>query len=62
MPGVTHVVTNVKLVIMHSSPFNAPLKETAAGEGGTLFGRGINPNLAVFQTILIQKPIRPQQL
>ena len=37
MPGVTHVVTNVKLVVMHSSPFHTPLKETAAGEGGNSF-------------------------
>jgi hypothetical protein len=32
--------------------FFSPLKETAAGEGVTLFGRGINPNLAVFQTTI----------
>jgi len=29
--------------------FYCPLKETAAGEGGTLFGLVIKPNLAVFQ-------------
>ena len=37
MPGVTHVVTNVKLVIVHNSPFTLPRKETAAGEGGNSF-------------------------
>jgi hypothetical protein len=34
----------------------APLKETAAGEGVTLFGWEIRPNLAVFQNILSVKP------
>jgi hypothetical protein len=37
---------------MHSPLFQAPLKETAAGEGVTLFGWGATPNLAVFQTII----------
>jgi hypothetical protein len=32
--------------------FFSPLEETAAGEGVTLFGQGINPNLAVFQTTI----------
>jgi hypothetical protein len=32
--------------------FYCSLKETAAGEGGTLFGLVIKPNLAVFQTIM----------
>jgi hypothetical protein len=41
--------------------FNAPLKETTAGEGGTLFGQGINPNLAASQNIT-SKPIRMQSL
>jgi hypothetical protein len=34
------------------SAFSSPLKETAAGEGVTLFDQGINPNLAVFQNII----------
>jgi len=34
----------------------APLKETAAGEGVTLFGWEIRPNLAVFQNIVSVKP------
>jgi hypothetical protein len=34
------------------SRFFGPFKETAAGEGVTLFSRGINPNLAVFQTTI----------
>jgi hypothetical protein len=55
---VTLVVTNIKLVIKHSSPFSRPLKETAAGEGGTLFGLGATPNLAVFQTIMSYFPDR----
>jgi len=46
---VTFVVTNMELVIMHNSPFTPPKKETAAGEGGTLFGMEIRPYLAVFQ-------------
>jgi len=37
---------------MHNSPFNHSLKETAAGEGGTLFGGVATPHLAVFQTIM----------
>ena len=32
--------------------FHAPLKETAAGEGVTLFGLLMTSDLAVFQTIL----------
>jgi hypothetical protein len=28
-----------------------PFEETAAGEGVTLFGQGINPNLAVFHKL-----------
>jgi len=32
--------------------FNAPLKETKAGEGVTLFGTVIKPFLASFQTII----------
>ena len=54
MPCVTDVVTNVKLVIVHNSPFTLPKKETAAGEGGTLFGLLMTSDLAVFQTILHQ--------
>lgn len=68
MPGVTHVVTNVKLVIMHSSPFNAPLKETAAGEGGNSFRSGdqsqpsrvsnnLNPKTNQAATTLIATPL-----
>lgn len=34
----------------------APLKETAAGEGVTLFGWEIRPNLAVFQNIISVEP------
>jgi hypothetical protein len=32
--------------------FNIPLKETAAGEGITLFRWGATPTLAVFQNII----------
>jgi hypothetical protein len=31
--------------------FLSPFEETAAGEGVTLFDQGINPDLAVFQTL-----------
>jgi hypothetical protein len=55
MVRVTFVVTNVKLKIVHKARFlTTPLKETAAGEGVTLFGWGATPNLAVFQNILHQ--------
>jgi hypothetical protein len=41
---VTFVVTNVELVVVHIARFlTAPLKETAAGEGVTLFSRVISP-------------------
>jgi hypothetical protein len=54
---VTFVVTNVELVIVHKARFLQPLgEETAAGEGVTLFGREIRPNLAVFQNIVSAKP------
>jgi hypothetical protein len=44
MMRVTFVVTNVKLEIVHITRFlKAPLKETAAGEGVTLFNRVISP-------------------
>ena len=66
MPGVTHVVTNVKLVVMHSSPFHTPLKETAAGEGGNSFrsahdfrpsrvSNNLNPKTNQAATTLIAK-------
>ena len=51
--GVTFVVTNVELVVVHIFRFfNHPWKETAAGEGITLFDREIKPHLAVFQNIV----------
>jgi hypothetical protein len=39
MPSVTHVVTNVELVIVHNTRLlNAPYeKKQSAGEGATLF-------------------------
>jgi hypothetical protein len=47
------IVPNVELVIVHIARFlTAPLKETAAGEGVTLFGMEIRPFLAVFQTTI----------
>jgi len=42
---------------VHIARFLKPLrKETAAGEGVTLFSWVATPNLAVFQTILSAKP------
>jgi len=38
--------------------FYCSLKETAAGEGGTLFGLVIKPSLAVFQTIMTYLGLR----
>jgi hypothetical protein len=38
------------------------LKETSAGGVGSLFGKGINPCLAVFQTMLHQKQLVLQLL
>jgi len=56
--GVTFVVTNVKLVIVHSSLlFQFSQKETAAGGETSLFGRIITPCLAVFQNIVSNKLI-----
>ena len=49
MACVTHVVTNVKLIEVHFPHLFRSLKETAAGEGLTLFGAVIKPFLAVFQ-------------
>ena len=58
MMGVTFVVTNVKLVIVHSClMFQFSQKETAAGGETSLFGTGINPFLAVFQNIVSNKLI-----
>jgi hypothetical protein len=55
MYGVTDVVTNVKLVIVHYSRLlRLPEKKQAAGEGVTLFGMEIRPFLAVFQNIVRQ--------
>ena len=56
--GVTFVVTNVKLVIVHSClMFQFSQKETAAGGETSLFGRIITPCLAVFQNIVSNKLI-----
>jgi hypothetical protein len=52
MMRVTFVVTNMELEIVHSPLFQTPLKETAAGEGVTLFSWEATPNLAVFQNII----------
>ena len=50
--GVTFVVTNVKLVVVHIFRFfNHPLKELPAGEGLTLFGWVATPDLAGFHNI-----------
>ena len=52
MMGVTFVVTNVKLVVVHIFRFfNHPLKELPAGEGLTLFGWVATPDLAGFHNI-----------
>jgi len=49
----------VKAYFFH---FKKPLKRNCGrGEVVTLFGMGINPFLAVFQTILNHKPFRPQR-
>ena len=54
--GVTFVVTNVKLVIVHSClMFQFSQKETAAGGETSLFDREIKPYLAVFQNIVSNK-------
>ena len=54
MMSVTFVVTNVKLVVVHIFRFfNHPLKELPAGEGLTLFGWEIRPDLAGFHNIKI---------
>jgi hypothetical protein len=61
MLRVTAIVTDVELIVMHGSYlFQAPLEEGSAGEGVTLFGAGINPHLAVFQTMLHQKQVSSQ--
>jgi hypothetical protein len=53
MMGVTFVVTNVKLVIVHSClMFQFSQKETAAGGETSLFDREIKPYLAVFQNTI----------
>ena len=52
MRGVTLIVTNIELVIVHFVRPNRPLKETAAGGVYSLFRTGINPFLAVFQIIV----------
>jgi len=58
MVSVTFVVTNMELVIVHDCRFlKHPLKETAAGEGLTLFSWVATPNLAVFQNIVLDKLI-----
>ena len=54
--GVTVVVTNIELVIVHSClMFQFSLKETAAGGETSLFGGIITPHLAVFQNIVSNK-------
>ena len=56
--GVTFVVTNVKLVIVHIClMFQFSQKETAAGGETSLFDREIKPYLAVFQNIVSNKLI-----
>jgi hypothetical protein len=60
MVRVTFIVTYVKLKIVHNSPFNPLKKKLRQEREVTLFGTGINPFLAVFQTILLYKPMRPQ--
>jgi hypothetical protein len=52
MSGVTLIVTNIELVIVHFVRPKQTLKETAAGGVYSLFGVGINPFLAVFQNIV----------
>jgi hypothetical protein len=50
--GVTVVVTNIELVVVHIFRFlNHPLKELPAGEGLTLFGWVATPDLAGFHNI-----------
>ena len=50
--GVTVVVTNIELVVVHIFRFfNHPLKELPAGEGLTLFGTLMTSYLAGFHNI-----------
>ena len=56
--GVTVVVTNIELVIVHSClMFQFSQKETAAGGETSLFGTLMTSYLAVFQNIVSNKLI-----
>ncbi len=59
MSRVVNVVTHMKGVVVHkfSAFLNTLRKETAAGEGITLFDGEIKPHLAVFQNIVSNKLI-----
>jgi len=49
----------MELIKVHKASSQTPKKKLRQ-EGGTLFSKGINPCLAVFQTMLHQKPMRTQ--